>query len=278
MNTNEKINFDLSCPAPITERLRILLGHGSGGRLTAKLVEETILPAFKNPLLDPLDDAAIISPGAGRIAMTTDSYVVTPIFFPGGDIGELAVNGTVNDLAVTGARPIALSLAFILEEGFPIADFERVIASIKRAASAAGGVAIMSCREGLEFGGDFASDTAPLYDLVESVLSACPNVHAMRDPTRGGVAATLVEIASRQRLGIEIDEARVPIRDRCSWRMRNARARSAAHRQRRESDRLCAASRGRRCALLLFTSLCNALASTAATKATACFDPSRPSR
>jgi hydrogenase expression/formation protein HypE len=101
----------------MAETPRILMGHGSGGRLTAKLIEETILPAFRNPLLDPLDDAAILTPGAGRIALTTDSYVVTPIFFPGGDIGELAVNGTVNDLAVSGARPIALSLAFILEEG-----------------------------------------------------------------------------------------------------------------------------------------------------------------
>ena len=260
--------LDATCPVPITETPRILMGHGSGGRLTAKLVEETILPALRNPLLDPLDDAAIVAPGAGRIAFTTDSYVVTPIFFPGGDIGELAVNGTVNDLAVSGARPVALSLAFILEEGFPLADLERVVASVKRAADAAGvkvatgdtkvvgrgcadkvfvntsgigvvpdglelssrrvragdvvllsgtigdhGVAILSCREGLEFGGALASDTAPLTALVGAVLAACPDVHAMRDPTRGGVAATLVEVATRQRLGIEIDEARLPVRE-----------------------------------------------------------------
>lgn len=257
-----------TCPVPLGDTPRILMGHGSGGRLTAKLVEETILPAFDNPLLAPLDDAAIFSPGEGRIALTTDSYVVTPIFFPGGDIGELAVNGTVNDLAVSGARPIALSLAFILEEGFPLVDFERVVASIKRAATRADvriatgdtkvvgrgsadkifinttgvglvphgrelsarciregdaivvsgtigdhGVAILSCRDGLEFGGDLASDTAPVTELIAGVLDACPEVHAMRDPTRGGVAATLVEIASRQKLGIEIDEARVPMRD-----------------------------------------------------------------
>jgi len=260
--------LDASCPVPLTETPRILMGHGSGGRLTAKLVEELILPALRNPLLDPLDDAAIVSPGAGRIAFTTDSYVVTPIFFPGGDIGELAVNGTVNDLAVSGARPLALSLSFILEEGFPLADVERVVAGVKRAADAAGvriatgdtkvvgrgcadqvfintsgigvvreglelssrrvragdavllsgtigdhGIAILSCREGLEFGGAIASDTTPLTGLVEAVLRACQDVHAMRDPTRGGVAATLVEIATRQRLGIEIDEARLPVRD-----------------------------------------------------------------
>ena len=257
-----------SCPTPITETPRILLGHGSGGRLTANLIERTILPALRNPLLEPLDDAAILSPGPGRIAFTTDSYVVTPIFFRGGDIGELAVNGTINDLAVSGARPLALSLAFILEEGFPLADLERIVASAQRAASAANvpiatgdtkvvgrgcadkifintsgvglvppgrdlssrnvrpgdavllsgtvgdhGIAILSQREGLELEGDIASDTASLHGLSSAILEACPTVHAMRDPTRGGVAATLVEIATRQRLGIEIDEARIPIRD-----------------------------------------------------------------
>ncbi|HEY3816886.1 MAG TPA: hydrogenase expression/formation protein HypE [Polyangiaceae bacterium] len=260
--------FTGACPAPIAQTPRILMGHGSGGRLTAKLIDELIVPSFRNPLLEPLDDSAILAPGARRIAFTTDSYVVTPIFFPGGDIGELAVNGTVNDLVVSGARPIALSLAFILEEGFPLQDFERVVGSVKRAAEAAGvrvatgdtkvvgkgcadkvfintsgigevpdglelssrrvragdavllsgtigdhGVAILSCREGLEFGGAIASDTAPLTSLVQGVLTSCRDVHAMRDPTRGGVASTLVEIASRQQLGIEIDEACVPVRD-----------------------------------------------------------------
>ena len=127
-----------SCPVPITETSRVLLGHGSGGRLTAKLIEELILPALRNPLLEPLDDASILSPPAGRIAFTTDSYVVTPLFFAGGDIGELAVNGTVNDLAVSGARPLALSLAFILEEGLPLADLERIVGSVARAAKVAG--------------------------------------------------------------------------------------------------------------------------------------------
>jgi hydrogenase expression/formation protein HypE len=258
------------CALPHRETERILLGHGSGGRLSAELIEKLILPALDNPALRALDDQAVLSLGEGapRIALTTDSYVVSPIFFPGGDIGTLAVNGTINDLAVGGARPLALSLALILEEGLPIADLERVIASVKTAAARAGvpvvtgdtkvvgrgsgdqlfintsgvglvpagitlgsarvqpgdaivlsgpiaehGIAILALRHGLSLGGDLSSDTAPLYELVRALLSASPGVHAMRDPTRGGVAATLVEIASRRRLGIEIEEARVPVRE-----------------------------------------------------------------
>jgi hydrogenase expression/formation protein HypE len=253
---------------PISETRQILLGHGSGGKLTAQLIERMFLPAFKNPALERLDDQAQLDVGGLRLAFTTDSYVITPIFFPGGDIGELAVNGTVNDLAAGGARPLALSLAFILEEGFPLADLERVVASTQRAAARANvpivtgdtkvvprgkgdgifintsgvglipqnlrlsservapgdlilvsgtigdhGVAIMSRRAGLEFDGELASDTAPLYELVQTVLASGAEVHAMRDPTRGGVAATLVEIASRRKLGIEIDERLVPVRE-----------------------------------------------------------------
>lgn len=257
-----------ACPLPVTESERVLLGHGSGGRLTSQLVERLIVPAFSNPALDVLDDQAVLDMPSDRLAFTTDSYVVSPIFFPGGDIGELAVNGTVNDLVMGGARPIALSLALILEEGLPLDDLRRVLESARRAAARAGvcvvtgdtkvvgrgsgdqifintsgiglmppgrdlgsprirpgdailvsgtigdhGVAILSQREGLELDGDLASDTAPLHDLVETLLAACPDVHAMRDPTRGGVAATLVEIASRQRLGIELDEQALPVRD-----------------------------------------------------------------
>jgi hydrogenase expression/formation protein HypE len=257
------------CPIPIAEATEILMGHGSGGKLTARLVEQVILPALRNPLLEPLEDQALLELGGARVAFTTDSYVVTPLFFPGGDIGELAVNGTVNDLAVGGARPLFLSLSFILEEGLPLADLERVLASVRRAADAAGvlvvtgdtkvvnrgkgdqlfvntsglgvpllpgatpssarvapgdavllsgtvgdhGVAILSRREGLALGGELASDTAPLHGLVAALLEACPAVHAMRDPTRGGVAATLVEIASRRRLGVEVDERALPVRD-----------------------------------------------------------------
>jgi hydrogenase expression/formation protein HypE len=253
---------------PVSDAKEILLGHGSGGKLTARLIEKIILPAFRNPALDRLDDSAILPFGGERLAFTTDSYVVTPIFFPGGDIGELAVNGTINDLAMGGARPLYLSLAFILEEGLPIADLERVIDSVRRAASRAGvevvtgdtkvvgrgsgdkvfintsgigmvppgielssarvqpgdaillsgpvgdhGVAILSRREGLEFDGQIESDTAPLHELVAAALAADPRVHALRDPTRGGVAATLVEIATRRGLGIEVDETAVPVRD-----------------------------------------------------------------
>ncbi len=258
----------LACPLPITATDRVLLGHGSGGKLTSELIERLIVPAFSNPALDALDDQAVLPVRDGRIAFTTDSYVVSPIFFPGGDIGELAVNGTINDLAVGGARPMALSLAFILEEGLPLADLRRVIESVRRAAARAGvsivtgdtkvvgrgagdqifintsgigivppgivlgsarvspgdaillsgpigdhGIAIMAQRAGLELGTDLASDTAPLHDLTGALLHACPDVHAMRDATRGGVAATLVEIAARRALGIEVDEVAIPVRD-----------------------------------------------------------------
>jgi hydrogenase expression/formation protein HypE len=256
------------CPVPIATTDRILLGHGSGGKLTGRLVERTILPALSNPVLARLDDQAMVSLEGARVAFTTDSFVVTPIFFPGGDIGELAVNGTVNDLAMGGARPLALSLALILEEGLAIAELERVLASVRRAADRAGvsvvtgdtkvvgrgcadklflntagigapragaelgahrvragdailvsgtvgdhGVAILSTREGMELGGELASDTAPLWELVSAMLDASPDIHAMRDPTRGGLAATLVEFATRGGLGMEIDEAAVPVKD-----------------------------------------------------------------
>jgi hydrogenase expression/formation protein HypE len=244
------------------------MGHGSGGRLTARLVEETIVPALRNPVLEELEDQAVVEVGRERVAFTTDSFVVTPIFFPGGDIGELAVNGTVNDLAVGGAKPLYLSLAFILEEGLPIEELRRVLASVRRAAALAGvsvvtgdtkvvgrrsgdkifintagiglarpglrpsssrvqpgdaillsgtvgdhGIAVLSTREGLQLHGDVKSDTAPLHGLCEAVLDACPDVHAMRDPTRGGVAASLVEIAKRRSIGLELDEAAIPVRD-----------------------------------------------------------------
>jgi hydrogenase expression/formation protein HypE len=258
-----------TCPAPLGDPDRILLGHGGGGRLSARLIEQIILPAFRNPALETLDDQAILAIGAGpRLAFTTDSYVVTPIFFPGGDIGELAVNGTVNDLAVGGARPLALSVAFILEEGFPIVDFRRVVESARAAALSIGvpivtgdtkvvgrgsgdgifintsgigmvpagvdlgsarvrpgdailvsgtlgdhGMTIMTQRQGLELDGDLTSDTAPLHELSCKIVEACPNLHAMRDPTRGGLAATLVEIASRRNVGIEVDESQVPLKD-----------------------------------------------------------------
>ena len=257
------------CPVPIRDRDVVLLGHGAGGRLTADLIERIVVPALSNPTLDALDDQAILRLHDGaRVAFTTDSYVVSPIFFPGGDIGELAVNGTVNDLAVGGARPIALSLAFILEEGFPLDDFRRVVDSVRRAAQRAHvpivtgdtkvvghgsgdgvfintsgvglvpegidlgsanvrpgdailvsgpigdhGVTILATRQGIDLGGELRSDTAALHELTNALLEVCPSIHAMRDPTRGGLAATLVEIASRRKLGIDVMERAIPVRD-----------------------------------------------------------------
>lgn len=265
--SSEQVPFS-DCPLPIAGTTEILLGHGSGGKLTSDLIEKIILPAFSNSALDRLDDQALLQIDGARLAFTTDSYVVTPIFFPGGDIGELAVNGTINDLAMGGAKPLYLSLAFILEEGLAIAEFQRVVASVSRAARRAGvqvvtgdtkvvgrgsgdkvfittsgigvvakgidlsssrvragdailvsgtvgdhGIAILSQREGMAFDEPIESDTAPLHELVASMLDAYPGIHAMRDPTRGGLAASLVEIASRQKIGMEIDENTIPVRD-----------------------------------------------------------------
>ena len=248
----------------------VTLSHGSGGKSSHALIESLILPAFRNPLLDGDADAAVFAPGSGvgRLAMTTDSYVVSPLFFPGGDIGQLAVHGTINDLAVSGARPLALSVGFILEEGLDMDILRRVIASMAAAAQAAGvpivtgdtkvvhrgkadqlfvntsgvgivdddvrlsvdsirpgdivlgsgyladhGMAVMLAREALELEADIASDTAPLHTLVAALLAAAPNTRTIKDPTRGGVATTLNEIARRARVAIAVDEARVPVRE-----------------------------------------------------------------
>jgi hydrogenase expression/formation protein HypE len=266
------MSFDLTsagCPLPARETERVLIAHGGGGRLTSELIERLILPAFSNPALDPLEDQALLPLGDGaRLAFTTDSYLVTPLFFPGGDIGELAVNGTINDLAMGGARPLALSLALILEEGWPLDDLRRVLASIARAAnrvkvpvvtgdtkvvgrghgdglfintSGVGlvppnrllgahriqpgdailvsgtlgdhGVTILAQREGLALGGDLRSDTAPLLELTEALLSACPEVHALRDPTRGGLGTILCEVAERRGLGVVLQERSIPVRE-----------------------------------------------------------------
>jgi hydrogenase expression/formation protein HypE len=257
-----------SCPLPISQHDQILLGHGSGGKLSAQLIEEIFLPAFSNPLLDKLDDQAVLPINGTRLAFTTDSFVVTPIFFPGGDIGRLAVNGTVNDLAMSGARPLYLSAAFILEEGLPIGDLRRVVQSMKEAAAEAGvqlvtgdtkvvnrgkgdkvfitttgigilekpfnisadrarpgdkiilsgyigdhGMAILSQRESLEFEGTINSDCAALHELVRDMLDVSPDVHCLRDPTRGGVATVLHEIAAKSRVGMLLRETEIPVRD-----------------------------------------------------------------
>jgi hydrogenase expression/formation protein HypE len=260
-------DFTLTCPLPVTDRKTIVMGHGSGGKLGAQLIREIFLPAFDNPLLNRLDDQAVLEAGGARIAFTTDSYIVTPLFFPGGDIGKLAVHGTINDLAMSGATPLALSAAFILEEGFPIEELRRVAASMAEAARAAGvpiatgdtkvaprgavdklfittsgvglvppgvnisasnarpgdkillsgtiadhGMAVMSKRENLEFEGAIESDTAALHRLVADMIAA-GEIHALRDPTRGGLAATLVEIATSAGIGVEAEAAAIPVRE-----------------------------------------------------------------
>lgn len=266
---SSELTFSPACPLPISERGTVELGHGSGGLLTARLIETVIAPRLDNPWLRALDDQAVLTlAGGARLAFTTDSYVVTPLFFPGGDIGELAVNGTVNDLAMGGAEPLALSLAFIIEEGFALAELELVVASVARAAARAGvpvvtgdtkvvgkgsgdelfvntsgiglvgagvalgservapgdvvlvsgtlgdhGLAVLACREGLALAGDLRSDTAPLHELGRALLRACPDAHLMRDPTRGGLAAVLHEIATRRKLGIELSESSLPVSD-----------------------------------------------------------------
>ncbi len=258
-----------SCPMPIQDTTEVLLGHGSGGKLTADLIAKLFLPAFRNPYLDKLDDQAVLEVNGARLAFTTDSFVVTPLFFPGGDIGKLAVNGTVNDLAMSGARPLYLSAAFILEEGLPLSDLRDIIRSMQEACETAGvllvtgdtkvvhrgsadqvfintsgigliehrlvisadrvqvgdqiilsgtiadhGMAVMSKRAGLEFETELISDTAPLNALVQTMLEGSPAIHCLRDPTRGGVATTLYEIAQRSQVGMVLNEPRIPIRRR----------------------------------------------------------------
>lgn len=247
---------------------KILLAHGGGGLLGNELIEELFLPAIGNPILDKLNDQGVFEIGSTRLAFTTDSYVISPLFFPGGDIGELAVYGTVNDLSMGGARPLYLSLALIIEEGFPMEDLSRILSSIRKAAETAGvqivtgdtkvvnrggadgifintagvgvvegnvevsadnlrvgdailvsgyiadhGVAVMAKREGLIFENPVLSDTAPLNGLVERILATGAEVHAMRDPTRGGLAATLNEFAMRSSVGVTITEENLPLRN-----------------------------------------------------------------
>lgn len=257
-----------ACPVPILQHDRILLGHGGGGLLSAQLLESVFLPALGNPILNRLGDQAMLDLPAGRVAFTTDSYVVTPTFFPGGDIGRLAICGTVNDLAMGGARPLYLSAAFILEEGLAIDELRRVVNSMRDAAREAGvsivtgdtkvvgkgsgdkvyittsgigvvpagvhvsadsarpgdavivsgtigdhGMAILAARQDLGLRGTLVSDTAPLNSLVDRMLAGGREVRAMRDPTRGGLVTALNEIARASKVGVEIDEIAIPLRD-----------------------------------------------------------------
>src|SRR5512134_1248522 len=257
----------LVCPAPLAHADIVELAHGGGGKKTARLVETLFAPAFSNPHLEPLGDGALVGVGRERLAFTTDSFVVKPTFFPGGDIGSLAVHGTVNDLAMCGAEPLFLSAGYLLEEGFPMRDLERVVASMAEACSSAGvllvtgdtkvvdrgkgdgiyvntsgigrvrdgvsvgpgraapgdavivsgpigdhGIAVMAAREGIDFETALVSDSSPVVAPVMALLDAVPRTHVLRDPTRGGLATALCEIAAASKVGIRIEEAEVPVR------------------------------------------------------------------
>ena len=246
---------------------RILLEHGSGGLLMNNLIHGTFMPVLQNDYLDKMGDSAVLRVGDKRICFTTDSYVVDPIFFPGGDIGTLAVNGTVNDISMCGGKPEFLSMGLILEEGFPMGDLRKIIESIGKAAETAGvkvvtgdtkvvakgsadkifintsgigiveyekeisarsiepgdvvivsgtigdhGSAILSTRQDLGFRSNILSDCAPLNGLVEGILKASPNIRFMRDATRGGLGAILVEVTQQSGLSMEIDEKNIPVR------------------------------------------------------------------
>lgn len=256
------------CPTPIIDQPQIVLGHGSGGRLSAELLSKVFLPAFNNPYLAKLDDQAILNFNGAKLAFTTDAFVVTPIFFPGGDIGKLAINGTINDLAMGGAKPLYMAASFILEEGLSTSELTRVVESMRDAANAADvqlvtgdtkvvnrgkgdkifitttgigvapneieisanrarpgdkillsgtigdhGMAIMSQREHLEFDSAIESDCAALHSLVAAMLEASPDIHCLRDPTRGGVATVLNELAGASNVAMRIDERQIPVRE-----------------------------------------------------------------
>lgn len=259
-----------TCPIPLKNYPTIVMGHGAGGKMMNDLIRHLFAHEFQNDLLGQLGDATVLERltiSNQRLAFTTDSFVVSPLFFPGGDIGELAVNGTVNDLAMSGAKPLYLSAGFILEEGLPMETLGRIVASMARACKladvqiAAGdtkvvnkehgdgiyintagiglipaqvniaaqnarpgdaiivsgsmgdhGMAIMSVREGLQFDSAIESDSAPLHGLVNDMLAASPNIHCLRDATRGGLSAVLNELAEASKVGIEFEETKVPVR------------------------------------------------------------------
>lgn len=265
--TNKNNNIALNCPLPKSDSPKILLSHGSGGLLSHKLIQDVFLSRFSNPELDLLHDGALLDISDIRIAFTTDSYVVDPLFFPGGDIGTLAVNGTINDLSVCGAKALYISAAFIIEEGFDTEELIKIADSMTHAADIAGvrivtgdtkvvergkgdkvfintsgigliendvlispkrcaagdviiingsiaehGIAIMSKRQGFEFESEIQSDCAALNGLVQNILCATKNIHTMRDPTRGGLASVLNEIAEASGTEIILEETQIPVR------------------------------------------------------------------
>ena len=250
---------------------KILLDHGSGGKVSHSLTKELFLPVFGNPILNRLDDGAVFNMEAGQMAFSTDTYVVDPIFFPGGNIGDLAINGTVNDLAMCGAMPRYLSVGMILEEGFAISDLETIVTTMGAAARKAGvevvtgdtkvvpkgaadkifintaglgiipngvnvasdgakpgdviiisgtmadhGATVLTQREGLVFEAEVKSDSAALNPMVKNILTACPQTHVLRDPTRGGVGTALNEIAEQSAVGMRIFEDKLPVKPEVS--------------------------------------------------------------
>ncbi len=262
---NSDNNFQFSCPIPRSDYENILLAHGGGGKLMHQLIDKIFKAAFDNPALETEHDGAVINLDTNKLAFTTDSYVVNPLFFPGGDIGSLAINGTVNDLAMCGARPLYISAGFIIEEGFPIDKLWQIVQSMRAAADMAKvkivtgdtkvidkgkgdgvfintagigsiehylsikpssvkrgdmiilsgdigrhGIAVMSQREGLKFETTIESDCAPLNDPVLKLIESNIEIHCLRDLTRGGLATSLVEIASTSGLSIEINEKSIP--------------------------------------------------------------------
>lgn len=257
----------LACPLPFESDAVVQLAHGGGGRKSSQLIEGLFVPAFASPELEALGDGAIVDVGGRRVAFSTDTFVVQPVFFPGGDIGSLAVHGTVNDIAMCGAEPLALSVGMVLEEGFTMEDLRRIVASMSAAAAAAGvrivtgdtkvvdrgkgdgiyvntsgfglvregvrvapdracpgdvvivsgpvgdhGIAVMAARSGIDLATTLRSDSASVLPLVRALLDAAPSVHVLRDPTRGGLATALCEIAASSRAGVRIDEQAVPVR------------------------------------------------------------------
>ncbi len=260
------MNPDVVCPVMPTDHPLVLLAHGGGGRLTRRLLDDVFRPAFRNPPLDAQHDGAVLPAAPHRLAFTADASVVRPLVFPGGDIGTLAVNGTVNDLAMCGARPLYLSASFVIEEGLPVETLRRVAASMRQAADAAGvavvtgdtkvvdrgtgdglylatsgvgvlehdleigptavrpgdavllsgdvgrhGMAVLAVREGLAFETPIASDCAAVAEPALALIRAGVGVRCLRDPTRGGLAAVLVEIAEAAGARIHVEELAIPV-------------------------------------------------------------------
>jgi hydrogenase expression/formation protein HypE len=264
---SDDLDFEgYTCPVPLQPKDTVVLGHGSGGRLSHDLLNRLFLPELGKAAPRALDDSAVLTVGGERLALTTDSHVVAPLFFPGGDIGRLAVCGTVNDLAMVGATPIALTCGFVIEEGLSVDILQRVVQSMRDAAAEAGvyiaagdtkvvqkggadklfintsgvgkvplgvdisganacpgdvmiisgtlgdhGIAVLSAREGLGFETDLLSDVAPLNHLVKAMMQA-GEIHVLRDPTRGGLATTLNEIADQSGITIELIEKEIPVK------------------------------------------------------------------